>query len=719
MATKTLTPTTLYNPNSQISVSNSDNALTDTSSSTYATLTNTTSSTSNRYVYLRGFDFDSIPSSATINSFTIKIKGYYTSGYSQAMSLANGTTAISGPSATSFTTSVQTREFSNSSLTWATMTGYGDNFGIRVNCRRNSRNTQATYYIYGAEIVVDYTVPNPRTITTTLTGSGTIDPSGTETYYDGDTYTLTVTPTNSSDTVTATKNGSSITLTHHAAGTDSISATADSLTTGFSGGTSMAFYTSSSSTGHNFDYAVGHTAESPGSTSSGTGSWTYVKDNGSSTNYTGYADFVFDFSGIPAGSTINSVEVKCYGATESTSESTAHSEITLYSGTTQKSTSQKFTSTSNQTITISSPGTWTRDELQSAKLRFVVGYYGGHIFGITWTVNYTAPEYYSYSYEVSGDATIAVTIGSASVSVTGVSLNKNSTSIEVGSTETLTATVAPSNASNKAVTWSSGNTSVATVNSSGVVTAVSGGTAVITVTTSDGGYTATCTVTVTTPSYKEYTIATTLQAGKSYIIGSGNSGSIYLLSNESAGSGSLAGVSATVSNGVLQVTSTTESKCLFACSLQDNSNQDSTILMTGSNYLYTDSSNRLRIASYTSSMDGKHWHYKADNKNLLWFFKDGTNNDGYTDTSSTYKYYLTLSNGNFADAYVSTTSLSNTTTPEIFLFTEKSDEEDEMYIKLSGSWVKATAVYKKVSGSWVQQTDLTSVFASGTNYKYG
>jgi len=96
----------------------------------------------------------------------------------------------------------------------------------------------------------------------------------------------------------------------------------------------MNFYTSSSSTGNNFSYAVGHTAESPGSTSSGNGSWTYVKDNGSSTSYTGYADFVFDFSEIPVGSTINSVTVKCYGAQEDTSQSNGHADITLYSGTT-------------------------------------------------------------------------------------------------------------------------------------------------------------------------------------------------------------------------------------------------------------------------------------------------------------------------------------------------------------------------------------------------
>jgi uncharacterized protein YjdB len=81
------------------------------------------------------------------------------------------------------------------------------------------------------------------------------------------------------------------------------------------------------------------------------------------------------------------------------------------------------------------------------------------------------------------------------IPVTGVSLNKTSTTISVGSTETLTATIAPSNATNQAVAWSSSNTSAATVSSTGRVTAVSAGTATITVTTQDGSRTATCAVT--------------------------------------------------------------------------------------------------------------------------------------------------------------------------------------------------------------------------------
>ena len=81
--------------------------------------------------------------------------------------------------------------------------------------------------------------------------------------------------------------------------------------------------------------------------------------------------------------------------------------------------------------------------------------------------------------------------------VTGVSLNKNTTTIKVGGTETLTATVEPANATNKAVTWSSDNISVATVDANGLVTAVAEGSATITVTTEDGSKTATCTVIVT------------------------------------------------------------------------------------------------------------------------------------------------------------------------------------------------------------------------------
>ena len=82
------------------------------------------------------------------------------------------------------------------------------------------------------------------------------------------------------------------------------------------------------------------------------------------------------------------------------------------------------------------------------------------------------------------------------VSVTDVTLNKTSTSIQVGGTETLTATVSPKDAANKKVTWKSDKPEIATVDANGKVTAVKAGTATVTVTTRDGGKTATCKVTV-------------------------------------------------------------------------------------------------------------------------------------------------------------------------------------------------------------------------------
>ena len=84
------------------------------------------------------------------------------------------------------------------------------------------------------------------------------------------------------------------------------------------------------------------------------------------------------------------------------------------------------------------------------------------------------------------------------VQAASVSLDKTDITLKPNATAKLTATVAPDNASNKDVTWSSSDTSVATVTNTGSVKAVKNGSAVITVKT-DNGLTAQCTVTVTTP----------------------------------------------------------------------------------------------------------------------------------------------------------------------------------------------------------------------------
>ena len=108
------------------------------------------------------------------------------------------------------------------------------------------------------------------------------------------------------------------------------------------------------------------------------------------------------------------------------------------------------------------------------------------------------------------------------VSVTGVSISNSSASLTVGGTKQLSATVSPSNATNKSVTWTSSNTSVASVSSSGLVTAKAPGNATITVKTSDGGYTSSCSVTVSAASNEAIEIrnpsTTTISYGDSIIL---------------------------------------------------------------------------------------------------------------------------------------------------------------------------------------------------------
>jgi uncharacterized protein YjdB len=92
--------------------------------------------------------------------------------------------------------------------------------------------------------------------------------------------------------------------------------------------------------------------------------------------------------------------------------------------------------------------------------------------------------------------TVRAVDGSNDIAVSSITLNKSSLSLVVSGTETLTATVAPSTATIPDVVWSSSNTSVATVDYTGKVTALKAGTAVIKASSYDGGKTATCAVTV-------------------------------------------------------------------------------------------------------------------------------------------------------------------------------------------------------------------------------
>lgn len=400
MAKIRLVPSVLYNAagTSYLSISNEQNAYTNTDSTTYATVNNTYASTTNRYVYLQGFNWDAVPSDAIINDFRILLKASESGGSTSSSYrpvLCKGTSTYSNAYCDAITTSVTVREFSFTQ-DYATFKDDGADFGIRINCRRGSRNTAASFNIYGAEIEVDYTIPDPATVTSTLTGDGTISPSGaTSTYKDAE-YTLTITPTNKSDTVTATKNGVDITsdLVAHGQG-DTVTIVPEAATTnGVQSGTSYA------------QYAVGHSAESPYSSTS---------NMYASSGSTGYAEYSFDFSDIPSNAVIEDIEVRCHGHRESaTISSTYVSKCALYLSGSEASEEVDFPSTSASIITLTPNSIPTRAQLDNMTVRHFVGYYGGLVTGISFEVTYSTGsgiDHYTYTYTVDGDATIAVTIG--------------------------------------------------------------------------------------------------------------------------------------------------------------------------------------------------------------------------------------------------------------------------------------------------------------------
>lgn len=163
MATIRLVPSTYSVSNSSyVSVSSASNMYTNTDSTSYATLTHSNKSTTTYYVYVTGFDFDSIPSDAVITSFRVLVKGYESrinTSTSYAPSLCNNTSSISGTTASdSFSSSTDILELPSGSLTWSQIVGYDSNFGVMIPLRRSNKNQQCYIYIYGIELEVTYAI---------------------------------------------------------------------------------------------------------------------------------------------------------------------------------------------------------------------------------------------------------------------------------------------------------------------------------------------------------------------------------------------------------------------------------------------------------------------------------------------------------------------------------------------------------------------------------
>lgn len=402
---------------SRVTVTNPTNMYDNTDdTSDYCSIRGRNSSSYTYSCFIHGFNFDDVPSNATVTGFRVLIRcyrnDYQTTGSSYRMRLASrasGSYIISGTTtSTDIGTTVNVIEIPTGSLEWDDIVGYGDGFSIDVLLRATT--SQYPYvYVYGAEIEVTYTLPNPRTVTTTLTGSGTIDPSGTQTMYDGDEYNLTVEPTNISDEVTATKNGTSITLTKHTGGASEETNVlgAYTLVSGSFNGSSASYFQGLVGKGHNNTQTTQNF---------------YSEGNGT------IAVFTYDvpFEGIPDNATITNLYMLVNGHAESLSQSTEYMCVRLISGSTNLSNELNFKSvgTSNSTQTVTANVTPTIAQLENLKVQCRLGYYGGAINGATVYLEYeVSGVWYTYSTTINGNMTIAVTIGGGTTSKIYVKVN--------------------------------------------------------------------------------------------------------------------------------------------------------------------------------------------------------------------------------------------------------------------------------------------------------
>ena len=381
--------------------------------------------------------------------------------------------------------------------------------------------------------------------------------------------------------------------------------------------------------------------------------------NGGSSS-TATIDYSFEFD-IPEEADIISVACQVKGHAENTSRSTAN--LQLYAGSTAKGSVSKFTSTSAQTVTLTT-GTWTRAEVDNMKLRFTIGYYGGLVNGATVTITYSYDDV-TYTITVSNSTSVNVTADPTEVSP------GHSSTIKADSISGLTITDNGTDITNQFVerTDDPASYEVENVGSYGFDLG------------SDGYYVsnnkgisktaAVCRVNISVPVAATITFTFINYAEESYDFGVfGNIDTALNTNYYPAGSSG-----ATIS----------DSSYKLACN--------------------TSSHNKSSAQTLTYSMSaGEHYidvKYSKDdasdaNNDTLQFKVAITLDEPYSPTPY-YAYEITNIRGNHTIVVTS------------------GGDVNTAYIKVNGAW-KEVIVYKKVSGSWQQITDPTTVIDAIKKY---
>lgn len=395
MATVRLIPSTYSLSNSTyLSISSASNMYANTDSTTYATVSNSRTSTTSYYIYIRGFNFNSVPDDAIVSDITIKLKAYHSGGNTSTIYCYDDTTQVTAAgSTTALTTSATVKEFTNTTVDWNTLKNYGSDFGIRINCRRSNRNTASYVYIYGAEIEVTYTIPVYHSVT--VTGdSSKVSPTGTESVLEGTGYSVGM-MYDSRPTVTDNNVDVSSQLVETTGGTSTL-IPYDYTNNNFTvSNIENAYHDATNTTYATFDAAGGGTARS-----------VYLDLGGAI---------------IPSSATI--VSVTCQ-ATIQFSRNGSSSGVTascrMYSGSTAKGSSTTITTSATdvaKTTYTLSIGSWTASEIANARFYMTMTNNASsthrylYLYGVSFTVTYTlSGKLYVYTLSnITADHTIVVT----------------------------------------------------------------------------------------------------------------------------------------------------------------------------------------------------------------------------------------------------------------------------------------------------------------------
>lgn len=403
MASITLTPSG-YTSNSNMNFSTSSNAIsnayTDTSSTTYAQLTPSSTSTTG-YIYLT-FDASAIPANATITSVTAqaKIRINNTNRVSQcSVQLYTNTTAKGSSTSVTSTSSRNIQSLTPGTWTRTEL----NNLRLRVNGRKASSNNTGYIYFYGATVTVNYTYITYN-VTATSSVSGISVTPASSTVSEGEDLVITF-DVDDIDNYMVIDNDVDVTenLVRHTVTQGSQSETF--IPSSFDSTNSV--YNTTAGDSGNGVYSTNYINNGLTNHTSSTRCALYSVQGSGSQSYMYYN---FDCSSIPQNVTIDSVSCQFKGGSQGSSYYSSY-VAQLTTGTTLKGSSTSVTgsNSSPSTVTINGGSSWTRAELDNIKIKFTVTRGSSNtttdstwsFFGATLTVNYTvisnASYYYTYT----------------------------------------------------------------------------------------------------------------------------------------------------------------------------------------------------------------------------------------------------------------------------------------------------------------------------------